>query len=354
LHAAAEEETQKAQIRLRRFAGDTVRRQVLVNSTLDQPTPLVCRVVSCNSYEYAQEFDVQDEMMGLVMQFGYIVFFSTVFPLAAFACFVANTLNLMSLKQEQGLKKRSVPSVGIGIGIYLDMLEFLSNTAIAVNIAIAYFTSHDTRGYFYDLAFAGLDYFSGSTRRLQDGAATPTGASGTGTDEEVRKALVFAFIVVGVEHFLYVAKAALRELLQEDQRATDAKQRINTTLEHQHLKEARSKQAALFQEEFLMTQTMLDKLEVDWGQYQMNETRANDAADRQRAMHERKWAREQDRINKLGDFHTKLDPLDHRSKRLANGMEVQLLVYPDDRRDRRWDTNERVKAQFRDNVGKMR
>jgi hypothetical protein len=152
---------------------------------------------------YDKEADVQGEMMELVMQFGYITLFSTVFPLAAFVCYIANCFNLKSIKMELDLKRRSLPSVSIGIGVYLEMLEFLSNLSVAINFGIAYFTSHDTREFFVESS--GMDK------------------------------LRFAFMVVGVEHGIYLLKIFLREIVQKfvfkDQEQLDEDKRINNLLE---------------------------------------------------------------------------------------------------------------------------
>ena len=139
------------------------------------------------------------------MQFGYVVLFSTVFPLAAAVCWFANMFNLLSMRMELDLTRRSIPGVSIGIGVYLDMLEFLSIVSVAINIGIAYFTSHDTREYFAN-------------------------ASGFNQDPMIN----FAFLVIGVEHALYFAKLFLRDLLNSDfgdGDQDDAAQRINNLLE---------------------------------------------------------------------------------------------------------------------------
>jgi len=64
--------------------------------------------------------------MDFVMQFGYIVMFSSVFPLAAFFCFMFNGLVLISVLNEFKHKRRIMPEISVGIGRFLTMIEFLS------------------------------------------------------------------------------------------------------------------------------------------------------------------------------------------------------------------------------------
>lgn len=81
-----------------------------------------------------------------------------------------------------------------------------------------------------------------------------------------------------------------------------------------------------------------------------------DAADaRRRAMEEKKWAREQDRLNKLGKKHTLLQPIDQATKTLRNGIEVQMWYYPDDQeRDEHADKDRVIRRKFNENLKNMK
>ena len=76
-----------------------------------------------NKYMENEEGEIADNFMDLVIQFGYISFFGTVFPPAAFICFFFNMITLNSMKNDFQYKKRRLPEISIGIGTYINMIE---------------------------------------------------------------------------------------------------------------------------------------------------------------------------------------------------------------------------------------
>ena len=78
---------------------DMIKHQLLYNDLLD-----------------TDEKNVADEYMDFVMQFGYIVMFSSVFPLAGFFCLLSNQLLMASLLNEFRYKRRNFPEISVGIG----------------------------------------------------------------------------------------------------------------------------------------------------------------------------------------------------------------------------------------------
>lgn len=79
--------------------------------------------------------------MELVFQFGLIIMFSSVFPLAPAICTVVNIIIFLYMKSETYHNRRRIPQLSIGIGDFLFMLELLSHISIVFNCAIMYFTS---------------------------------------------------------------------------------------------------------------------------------------------------------------------------------------------------------------------
>ena len=71
----------------------------------------------------SEEGELADNFMDLVIQFGYISFFGTVFPPSAFICFICNLVTLSSMKNEFKFKQRGMPEITIGIGKYMKMIE---------------------------------------------------------------------------------------------------------------------------------------------------------------------------------------------------------------------------------------
>lgn len=160
-----------------------------------------CCIGPFQLWSYEKEADINGQLMDVVMQFGYVTFFSTVFPLAAFVMLMLNLMTLNTISMEIDLKRRSLPSVSVGIGVFITMLEFISQAAVAINVALAYFTSHDTRDFLNE-------------------------ATGLGD-------LNFFILLVGVEHGLYFLKLVLRQCLSDGAERYEDEQRINNLLEEQ-------------------------------------------------------------------------------------------------------------------------
>lgn len=77
----------------------------------------------------------------LIKQFGYIVLFSSVFPLAAFMSYVSNSIQVKSQIQNLKYQRRFKAEVSNGIGNWLNCLENLCQLGIIVNCAGVFFTS---------------------------------------------------------------------------------------------------------------------------------------------------------------------------------------------------------------------
>jgi hypothetical protein len=109
---------------------------------------LVKQQVKYNNELEENEFDTESEYMGFVLQFGLIIFFSSVFPLAAMCSLIANYIKLYMLTHENKTKRRQMPQISIGIGQFMYMIRLLSHMAIVVNMSIVYFTSSTFRQLF--------------------------------------------------------------------------------------------------------------------------------------------------------------------------------------------------------------
>ena len=60
--------------------------------------------------------EVDEEYMQFVMQFGFIVMFSSVFPLTSFVYFISNWINMQTMMNEFKYNRRFAPEMSIGIG----------------------------------------------------------------------------------------------------------------------------------------------------------------------------------------------------------------------------------------------
>lgn len=153
--------------------------------------------IRINDEQMEDEVNTGEETMNLVMQFGYVCLFSNVFPLASFFAWLANFMTYHSILQEFRIKRRSIPEVSLGIGIYTDLLEILSQSAVFLNVAICYFTSDNT-----------INLLLGWSNKT----LTP-----------VQTLMIF----VGVEHLIYALKVLIRIFSKDtEDRFLDA-QRVN-------------------------------------------------------------------------------------------------------------------------------
>ena len=78
----------------------------------------------------------------LFMQLGWILFFSMVFPAGAFFTIFAGMIRVnIELRGMSEYKKKNEPAAIIDIGIWMDLLEFISQLGILVCMYIIVFTS---------------------------------------------------------------------------------------------------------------------------------------------------------------------------------------------------------------------
>jgi len=87
------------------------------------------------------EADAAGEYMDISLQFGLIVMFSNVLPLAAFLCLVANGMKLYAMNLEFKYRRRNEPELAFGINEFMEIFYSLSYFAVIVQILIAKFVS---------------------------------------------------------------------------------------------------------------------------------------------------------------------------------------------------------------------
>ena len=130
--------------------------------------------------------EISHNYMDLIMQFGYVSLFSTVFPLAPLASYLCNALTMKAIYLEFECEKRCLPEVSIGIGKCLEMLDVLQFVTVIINCALIFFTNQSAERFLAPRFFEGID------ERLHY--------------------VYFCLLVVFVEHFLILFKMALNEL----------------------------------------------------------------------------------------------------------------------------------------------
>lgn len=133
--------------------------------------------------------EIAQNYMDLVMQFGYVSLFSTIFPLAATASYVCNTLTIKAIYLEFEFEKRPVPGISIGIGKCIEMLDLIQFVSVIINCALIYFTNESTERFLTPRFFESVD------ERLE--------------------LVYFCLFVIFVEHFLILLKMGINELLHD-------------------------------------------------------------------------------------------------------------------------------------------
>ena len=118
----------------------------------DKTTPISNKLKTYREYQAIRDFNMSGEKpdilanyMELVVQFGYIVLFSEVFPLAAFMSIISNYIQMKSQINNLSYTRRSKPEVSTGIGNWMTCIQILSQFSIITSCACIYFTSKTFR-----------------------------------------------------------------------------------------------------------------------------------------------------------------------------------------------------------------
>lgn len=132
----------------------------------------------------------------LVKQFGYVILFSFVFPVAGITSYFSNSIEIKSQIKNLHYQRRFRAQVSFGIGNWLGCLENLCQLGIIINCAGVYFTSR-----IYHMMFT-TDYQENDVIEIQikDGFE-PKYSINTGWNS-----LKFFIFVVIVEHLFLVLK----------------------------------------------------------------------------------------------------------------------------------------------------
>jgi len=77
----------------------------------------------------------------LVVQFGHVIMFSSVLPIAGFINFAINWFTYYSIINDFKYKRRTIPTFSLGIGEFSYYLKALAHISIVINCAILVFTS---------------------------------------------------------------------------------------------------------------------------------------------------------------------------------------------------------------------
>lgn len=141
----------------------------------------------------------------LVKQFGYIVIFSGIFPLAALLSIISNQIQVKSQINNLKYLRRFRAEASFGIGNWLNNLENLCIGGIIINCYVTYFTSSTYQKLFVTVedphhkveGMTALDYKSG-LKIIQ------------GWDE-----LDFFYFIVLVEHSALLLKLILQKFIDD-------------------------------------------------------------------------------------------------------------------------------------------
>jgi len=95
---------------------------------------------SLDSYDPLKEIDDWSE---IVIQFGYVTFFAVAFPAAAAIALVNNLIEMRTDAYKLCSEyQRPLPRRAAGIGVWLDILQFMSYVAVLSNTALVIFSSN--------------------------------------------------------------------------------------------------------------------------------------------------------------------------------------------------------------------
>lgn len=86
--------------------------------------------------------------MELTKQFGYVMFFSSVFPLAGVLSMICNFFEMKQAINGLKYQKKFKAEVSVGIGNFMGCLHIISTFAIMINAFLLCFTSKVFKLYF--------------------------------------------------------------------------------------------------------------------------------------------------------------------------------------------------------------
>lgn len=154
--------------------------------------------LSFRRYQAVKSFNLMTEKpemldcyMELVVQFGYIVLFSEVFPLASLLSLISNGIQIRSQIHNLKYMRRFGAEVSNGIGSWMTCLQTLSQISIYLNCATVFFTSK----VYYKIFVEGDDEISAIT---------------VGWDMTK-----FLLMVIAVEHSLLILKVFIEQTVEE-------------------------------------------------------------------------------------------------------------------------------------------
>lgn len=99
------------------------------------------------------KFDVILSYEELVLQFGFVAMFTSVFPLGPILSLVCNQLQYKAQTDNLIYMRRQKAEVADGIGAWLGYLDLITTLAIIINMGSLYFTSD-----VYTVVFSSVDY----------------------------------------------------------------------------------------------------------------------------------------------------------------------------------------------------
>ena len=129
------------------------------------------------------------ENMELVVQFGYVILFGQIFPLAAFFSMLSNHLQIKIQAHNTRITRRGKPEIAISIGTWIDCLEFLGKINVVTNTVMLFFTFRNFRKIFID---TGEEFSEFEVNSLG------------------WESLYFLMFLMAVEHFVFFLRLVIR------------------------------------------------------------------------------------------------------------------------------------------------
>lgn len=187
---------------------------------------LIEQQVMYNSELKDEELETEDEYMDIVLQFGLIVMFSSVFPLASALSCMKNGIRLYMLTKDNMNNRRTMPRISIGIGQFLYMIQVLCHISIVSNMSIVYFTSSTFRNLFIASPDEGYHQvcIGNTTMCVEASASTKMFMSSAS----------FLAVVVVVEHSIELLQFVLAKYNENDDSFVKM-ERINCILMKQYM-----------------------------------------------------------------------------------------------------------------------
>ena len=209
--------------------------------------------VKFNNALIDEDIDPYSDMMEFIKQFGCIVMFGQIFPLAGLCCLITNYALLGIVGSEMWCTRRTIPKLAMGIGQFEYMIRFLSHLSVVINVSIMFFVSEKLKE---AIVSAPEDTQLVCLGRPEDGFCTKVPLN----NKLLSVGVNYSLVLTAVEHLIFLIKVLYQKFV-DSSNCYPEEDRINLMLRNGYYKKAQI--VKKLHEGQAETETIFDKADSD-------------------------------------------------------------------------------------------